>query len=443
MPGTRVVLVPPSRSPVATRGVAERRRLFDFATVALCPLTPTATHACPASGIPVQHDYIRTHEQLTQFCQTLRNARSIAFDTEFVSEDTYRPDLCLIQVAADDRLAVIDPRELDSVVPFWEVLCDGEHQTIVHAAREEFRFCLNAVGRRPQRLFDTQLAAGLIGLEYPASYSKLITRLLDRALTKGETRTDWRRRPLSERQIEYALQDVLYLRPLFDSLSAELARLRRTGWMQEEMESWQTEMEAAETRENWRRVSGTSGLSEKAMVIVRELWRWREGEAERQNRPPRRILRDDLIVELARRGKADVKQIRAIRGIERAVAQRHFPILADRIRRALEVPRSEWPASNNKRVSTHANLVSQFISTALSSICRAKRLAPSLVGTVQDVRDLVEYRLSGAEASNEPLPALACGWRAEVVGRTIDDLLAGRLAVRIRDPKAEEPLAIE
>ena len=171
----------------------------------------------------MQHDYIRTHEQLTGFCQTLRDVQFIAFDTEFVSEDTYRPDLCLIQVAADDRLAVIDPRELDSVVPFWEVLCDGDHQTIVHAGREEFRFCLNAVGRRPQRLFDTQLAAGLIGLEYPSSYSKLITRLLDKALSKGETRTDWRRRPLSERQIEYALQDVVFLRPLFDSLSAELS----------------------------------------------------------------------------------------------------------------------------------------------------------------------------------------------------------------------------
>ncbi len=396
----------------------------------------------PLSELAVRHDYICTPEHLHQFCETLRGVQFIAFDTEFVSEDTYRPDLCLIQVAADDRLAVIDPRDLDRLTPFWEVLCDGDHQTIVHAGREEFRFCLNAVGRRPRRLFDTQLSAGLIGLEYPSSYSKLITRLLDKALAKGETRTDWRRRPLSERQIEYALQDVVYLQPLFHALWTELNRLGRSEWLAEEMESWQTEMEAAEARENWRRVSGTSGLSEKSMLIVRELWRWREGEAERQNRPPRRILRDDLVVELARRAKGDVKQIRAIRGIERAVAQRHFPIIADRIRRALELPRSEWPTANSPRGSSRANLVSQFVATALGSICRAKRLAPSLVGTVQDVRDLVEYRLNGGRAAEGP-PALACGWRAEVVGRTIDDLLAGRLAVRIRDPKADEPLVLE
>ena len=186
---------------------------------------------------PVQHDYIRTHDQLANFCQSLRDVQFIAFDTEFVSEDTYRPDLCLIQVAADDRLAVIDPRDLDSVARFWEVLCDGDHQTIVHAGREEFRFCLSAVGRRPNRLFDTQLAAGLIGLEYPSSYGKLITRLLDKALSKGETRTDWRRRPLSERQVEYALQDVVYLQPLFHALTAELSRLERRDWMIEEMQS--------------------------------------------------------------------------------------------------------------------------------------------------------------------------------------------------------------
>ena len=372
----------------------------------------------------------------------MRDVEYIAVDTEFVSEDTYRPDLCLIQVAADQQLAVIDPRDLDSVTPFWELLCDGPHQTIVHAAREEFRFCLSAVGRRPRRLFDTQLAAGLVGVEYPSSYGKLITRLLDKALAKGETRTDWRRRPLSERQIEYALQDVVYLQPLCHALSAALNNLARGEWMQEEMESWQSEMEAAEVRENWRRVSGTSGLPEKSMVIVRELWRWREDEAERQNRPPRRILRDDLIVELARRAKSDVKQIRAIRGIERSVAQRHFPLIADRIRRALELPRSEWPISCTPPPSSRAGLVSQFIATALSSICRSMQLAPSLVGTVQDVRDLVEYRLSGRDAKTPP-PALARGWRAEVVGRTIDDLLAGRLAIRIRDPKAEEPLSLE
>ncbi|MCA9171336.1 MAG: HRDC domain-containing protein, partial [Planctomycetales bacterium] len=341
----------------------------------------------------VQHEYIRTPAQLHRFCEQLSSASMIGFDTEFVSEDTYRPDLCLIQVAADEHLAVIDPRDVRDVTPFWDAICTGNHLTVVHAGREEFRFCFHAMRKRPQRLFDIQIAAGLIGLEYPASYGKLLQKLLDVELPKGETRTDWRRRPLSPRQIEYAIQDVTYLKPLYDCLHARLDTLGRLSWMDDEMTRWQTELEEFELRENWRRVSGSTGLSEKAMVIVRELWRWREAEAEAQNRPPRRVLRDDLLVELARRGKSDPQQIRAIRGIERSLSKRHFDAVADCIQRALALPRSEWPTRPPRKPSSHGSLVGQFIATALGSICRSLELAPSLVGTVQDVRDLVEYRL--------------------------------------------------
>lgn len=392
----------------------------------------------------MQHEYIRTSAQLAHLCEVIGQADLVGFDTEFVSEDTYRPDLCLIQVAVGETLAVIDPRDVGDVTPFWAALCAGHHTTLVHAGREEFRFCLHAVGRRPQRLFDTQIAAGLIGLDYPASYGKLIARLLDVELHKGETRTDWRRRPLSPKQIEYALLDVTFLAPLYGKLREHLERLSRLDWLDEEMARWQDELQEAEQRENWRRVSGATGLSEKAMVIVRELWRWREREAELQNRPPRRLLRDDLLVELARRGKSDSQQIRAIRGIERSLSKRHFDAVAESIQRALELPRSEWPSRPPRKPSSHGSLVGQFIAAALSSICRAQELAPSLVGTVQDVRDLVEYRLiPPLDDEDETPPALASGWRAQVVGRTIDDLLAGKVALRVQDPRADDPLTIE
>ncbi len=392
----------------------------------------------------MDHEYVRTQSELENLCRRLVGAERIGFDTEFVSEDTYRPDLCLIQVATSDLLAVIDPKQLKSVEPFWQLLCSGDQQTIVHAGREELRFCLHAVGQKPSRLFDTQIAAGMIGLEYPAAYGKLLSKLLDRTLPKGETRTDWRRRPLSDRQIEYALQDVMYLDPLFQRMNEQLVRLNRVSWFEDEMNSWQSEIEQAELRENWRRVSGTSGLSEKAMVIVRELWRWREEQAERTNRPPKRILRDDLIVELARRAKSDVKQIRAIRGIERSVASKNFSEIAGRIRKALDLPRSQWPAPRKKRSTNHGSLCGQFVATALNSICRSQNLAPSLVGTVQDVRDLVEYRLHPPAAGEaEEIPLLAQGWRAEVVGQTLDDVLTGKIAIRVRNPKSDNPLALE
>ena len=393
----------------------------------------------------MQFDHITTDAQLKQLCSDLANSTYIGFDTEFVSEDTYFPELCLVQVAADDVLAVIDPQDISDMTPFWDALSTGDHLTIAHAAREEFRFCRLAVQRRPANLFDVQLAAGLVGIEYPASYGKLLNKLLGVRLSKGETRTDWRRRPLSDKQIEYALQDVIYLREIHDKIEAKLIKLGRLDWLQEEMSVWQDDMEAAEQQERWRRVSGISGLPEKALVIVRELWRWREGIAQSKNRPPRRILRDDLIVELARRGKSDVKQIRAIRGLERSVAKHQIPMLSDAITQALELPKTEWPKPYRPKPSPRATLLGQFISTALSSICRSQQLAPSIVGTVQDVRDLVTYRVFTDDESLDPdeVPALAKGWRASIVGRTIEDLLEGKSVIRISDAKAEEPLSIE
>ena len=166
----------------------------------------------------VHYDHITTQRDLDKFCQDLAGTPSIAFDTEFVSEHSYRPVLCLIQVAAGDRLAVIDPTAVGDVTGFWELLATPGHETLVHAGREELLFSLGAVGRPPHSLFDIQIAAGLVGFEYPAGYGSLLFKLFGERLHKGETRTDWRRRPLTPAQLRYALDDVRYLLPLADML---------------------------------------------------------------------------------------------------------------------------------------------------------------------------------------------------------------------------------
>ena len=162
-----------------------------------------------------------------------------------------------------------------------------------------------------------------------------------------------------------------------------------------------------------------------------------------RNRPPRRILRDDLIVELSKRGKSDIKQIRAIRGIERSVSKKHLETLSEVIERALQVPKDQRPRSLKPPASQQANLLGQFLSAGLAIVCRSLNLAPSIVGTVQDVRDLVTFKLFPNQFENEPAPALAAGWRSEVVGKQIEDLLAGRSAIRIQDANSREPLVIE
>lgn len=391
----------------------------------------------------MRYENITSDRELLDFCQVIAGEEIVAFDTEFVSEDTYTPELCLIQVAAGDRLAIIDPLEVRDLAPFWNLLVEPGRETLVHAGREEFRFCLRATGKRPHRWFDVQLAAGLIGMEYPASYGTLTQRLLGKSLAKDETRTDWRRRPLSAKQLEYALQDVADLQEMRGILHQRLQTLGRLTWLEAELENWQTQIEEYEAGERWQRIGGISGMSPRSLAVVREIWNWRDAEAQRRNIPPRRILRDDLVVELAKRKSSDVRSIRALRGLERGDIQKHIPKIAESIERALSLPESKLPRSERHPSRPQLNLLGQFLSTALGSICRRASVATSMVGTAQDVRDLIAYRLGLGGFAEGEVPALAQGWRAEVVGQVIDHLLAGDLSICIADPLSDEPLAFE
>jgi len=396
----------------------------------------------PSSINSVDYDLITTDGQLEQFCRDLADVKWIAFDTEFVSEDTYRPQLCLVQVATADRLAVIDPLSAKQMTPFWQLLAAPTHDTIVHAGREELLFCIASADKRPHKLFDVQIAAGLVGYDYPAGYGALLFKLLGQRPQKGETRTDWRRRPLSDKQIDYALDDVRYLAGMRGKLQAKLDELNRSSWMDDEMAVWQSDVEATRSRERWWKVSGISGLSPRSLAVVRELWRWREAEALHRDWPTRRVLRDDLIVELAKRRSADPKQLRALRGMERGDLQRALPRLSAAVEQALALPDEDCPRSIQREMPSQLNLLGQFLSSALTSICRRAQVAPSIVGTASDVRDLIAWRL-GMGGDEPEVPVLGRGWRAEVVGRLIEDLLAGKVSIRIKDPLADEPLAFE
>jgi ribonuclease D len=393
--------------------------------------------------LTVQYENITTDRELRDFCDVISSAAIVAFDTEFVSEDTYTPELCLIQVAAGGHLAIIDPLEVHDLLPFWQLLVAPGRETLVHAGREEFRFCLRATGKRPYQWFDVQLAAGLIGLEYPASYGTLTQRLLGKSLSKDETRTDWRRRPLSTKQLEYALKDVADLEAMRNILHERLTKLGRLSWIETELSDWQLHIEQYEASERWQRMGGISGMSPRSLAVVREIWNWRDSEAQRRNIPPRRILRDDLIVELAKRKSADVRSIRALRGLERGDIQKHIPKISQSVERALDLAEADLPRQERHPSRPQLNLLGQFLSTALGSICRRASVAASMVGTAQDVRDLIAYRLGLGGFAEGEIPVLAQGWRAEVVGQVIDHLLAGDLSIRIADPLSDEPLAFE
>ena len=393
---------------------------------------------CYTQGLAsVEYQFIQTAQELQSWSQQVRSCRTIALDTEFVGESNYRPELCLVQVEAEGQLVLLDPFAVN-LHPFWELLVSGDRETIVHGGARDVLFCYQAVGKMPAQLVDVQIAAGLIGLEYPAGFSTLMERLLGRLFSKAETRTDWRHRPLSAQQIQYALEDVRYLRELWLVLRERLGQLGRLGWFEEEMQLWKAQILKKVQEEGWRRLPGQAALSRRGLAILRELWQWREHQAQRRNCPARFVLRDDLLVELARRETANIHRIRAVRGMQHTALRRHLEQIAACIERALHLREDQLPQPSSTSSTSVSPILTQFLYAALATRCRQAQVAPSLVGTPNDLRDWIAYRLGLTHASE--LPLLERGWRKQLLGGLLEDLLQGQLALRIHDPSAELPV---
>lgn len=394
------------------------------------------------------HNYIDEDDELIRYCESLNDSEVIAMDTEFLSETTYRPQLCLIQVA-DDRgdVAIIDPLALSTTKPFWELMGSGRHTIVAHAAREEIRFCdrlggdtdTDANGHGIDQLFDTQLAAGFVGIEYPISLAALVDQLLGRQLSKGETRTDWSRRPLSPSQVRYAIADVTDLHAIHDRLLDGLRSRERLDWFEEEIQLRQDKVLRHDRAEHWRRFSGVNSLRPRAREIVRQLWQWREQLAESLDRLPKRVLRDDLIIELARMGTSDMRRIRNLRGMERRNLQSHLDDIADAIDAALQMPEDDLPQRirGPKRVATP--MLGQFLTTSMACVARTHELSPAIVGNSDDVKEFLHHELYGRDETDAP-PSLTKGWRGNVVGDTLRSVMRGETAIRIHDVQAKQPL---
>jgi ribonuclease D len=397
------------------------------------------------SPVPKPHSdfqVVATDSRFRELVDRLAAQPFIAFDTEFVSEHTYRSQLCLLQVAAPGVLAVIDTLAVPEIEPFWRLLAEPGRTTIVHAGREEMGFILHAIQARPAELFDVQVAAGLVDHDYPAGYSSVVRKFLNEQASKAETRTDWRKRPLSDAQLAYAVDDVRHLERLWNKLERKLESLGRSAWMAAEMATWQDDVEESFSRKRWRRVAGLNGLSRRELAIARELWHWRDAVAEERNMPPKRVLRDDLLVELCKQKSAEEHRISSIRGMQRSDLRHIIRGLIAAIERGLDCPEDDLPGGERHHAPpSQLAMLGQFMATAVAGVCRQMNLAPALVGTASDMRDLLAWKLGYGDPDRTPL--LAAGWRAEVVGALVDDLLAGRASLRIGDIRSHDPLIVE
>lgn len=387
----------------------------------------------------MSYQFIQTQADLTSLLYETRSDDWLAFDTEFISEGKYRAELCLIQVAGPSGLSLIDAPKVGDLTPFWERLCDSHLTVIAHSCRSEMEFCFRAIGRIPNRLFDIQVAAGLVGLDYPAGFKKLGEEILGIEIPKGETRTDWRRRPLSLLQVEYALNDVYYLEAMTAKLRQMLAETGRSAWFEEEMRSYLARLCASFVDDRWLRISGCSGLGRLERAIVRELWRWRDQKASVGNRQPSRFLRDDLIVELAKRKTSEPDRIAALRGLARRADLESLKTeLSAAIDRALSLPPEALPEAAVQNSYPSYQVAVQFLMTVLHNAARRSGVSIHLLASPQDARDFVAFRAGTLPAGS--VSRLDAGWRRELLDGLLDDALAGKIAIRLDEPTRDDPI---
>ncbi|OWK34717.1 ribonuclease D [Fimbriiglobus ruber] len=377
-------------------------------------------------------------DELAECVEHVRAASCLALDTEFVGEDSYRPDLCLIQVATQDRLIVIDPFGTGPLDAFWELLLDPARVVVVHAGREEVRMCRFAIGRPPANVFDAQIAAGLVGFTYPIGYAGLVQEVLGARAHKGETLTDWRRRPLTPAQIKYAYDDVRYLLPIWAWLTDRLKRNDRLGWAAEEFAAFvRRAVNDDPAVEKWRKLKGMGGLNARELAVAREVFEWREAFAARLNRPPRVLLRDDLIVEIARRSPARAEDLHTLRGLPRGEAD---AILAA-VRRAHALAPADCPeVTERDNDLPHVSTLASLLGVVLAEYCARIKIAPNLVATTQDLKALVRARQPGGR--RPPESALAAGWRAAFIRPHLEAILDGREVIRVSDPASPTPISV-
>jgi ribonuclease D len=385
---------------------------------------------------------VTTGAQLQELLDHLRASGRFALDTEFVSEETFEPVLCLIQLATRERLAVVDPLAVRDLSPLWNLVLDPSVEVVMHAAGEDLRICLLRAGSLPRRVFDVQVAAGLTGVGYPVSLVNLVGQVLGKSMAGSETRTDWRQRPLSPAQLGYALDDVRYLLDLADHLAGRLGQLDRTAWAEAEFAAVIETVAERAAADRWRRLPGLHSLTRRSLEMARRLAEWREDLARRQNRPLRQILRDDLLVAIARRQPTNRHGLEALRDFNRpALLSRAGEILSV-LEEARTLPEDELPElSARQEEAPGISTVTNLLSAALAQRCAQAQVAGSLVANVADLKYLVRWHSDGRDEARRPF--LLEGWRSAFCGQILLDVLEGRLALRVVDPAGEFPVVLE
>lgn len=385
-----------------------------------------AAHADTAAGppppiqhpmVPRGHDPIITStESLSALIAELRDAGRFAYDSEFIGELTYLPRLCLIQIATERRVALIDPLADVNLSPFWDLIADPSVEKIVHAGQQDVEPVFRFSSKPPANLFDTQIAAGFIALPYPLSLSKLVAELAGAKLGKGLTFSHWDHRPLSSIQLRYAADDVRYLPLVHQEMHRRLSANGHEQWARQQCAEnlCQPSVYRFDPDSQYTRIRGAGSLKPSNLAILRELTIWRDGAARAEDVPPRTLLRDEILLDMARSPVTRIEDLSRVRGLPRPVEDKYGQAIVDAVNAALALPASAHPAQRDIELPPVERFRIDALWSAAQRICYEQEIDPAVVTSRQSVADFytASLRNDGSIASHP----LMTGWRREVLG---------------------------
>ncbi|NQV98666.1 MAG: ribonuclease D [Rhodospirillales bacterium] len=374
---------------------------------------------------------ISDNTALQAFCERLKGVDYVTVDTEFLRETTYWPQLCLVQVASDDDAAVIDALAPGiDLQPVFDILADPDILKVFHAARQDMEIFYHMMGSLPAPIFDSQIAAMVCGFGDSVGYEQLVAKLVKAQVDKSSRFTDWSLRPLSDKQINYALSDVTHLRVAYKKLAKKLAENERTSWTNQEMEILtRTETYDGNPDNAFRRIKSRAKTT-RFLAILREVTAWREREAQRRDVPRNRVLRDEALVEIAHHTPSNKAELGRTRGLGAKFADGRFgQEVLDAVARGKAVPDAECPELREKpEMPRGIGPITDMLKVLLKLKCDSFDVAAKLVTSSADIE------LIAAFGDDADVAALV-GWRREMFGEDALKIRSGEFGLAVRGNK--------
>lgn len=374
--------------------------------------------------------YISTYEELSAFCERAARFNAIAVDTEFLRERTYHPRLCLVQVATPDECVVIDVISIDNLAPLAILMRDEGTVKVFHACSQDMEVLNYTLGALPAPIFDTQIAAAFLGERMQTSYNGMVHAFCGVTLPKSESLTDWSRRPLTPEQIEYALDDVRYLIKAYDVIMERLDESGRASWVLDEIRPLTDRSHyVVDRRVAFKRVKRVNSLTRRQLAVARELAAWREARAEYSNIPRKWLMSDEVLIALSKRPPHDAASLRRVRGTEQ-LSDADVAGALSVIARGESCPADKYPfiARTHKPASPELESVIDLMYALIRLVGERSGVATAMIASRDDLVDYVDH------PQDSPLRE---GWRFELVGTLIDDLLNGDIGLTVKDRALE------